>query len=72
MLDVEQPLDGRAVGAHPLDRLARRRSRAEADGQLVRRRRRRAGCTATRVAWAPKRTSSRSLRVRGERPVQPK
>ena len=36
------------------------------------RRRRRAGAPTTRAACAPKRTSSRSLRVRGERPVQPK
>ena len=43
-----------------------------ADAQLVLARRRRCSSTTTRAAPAPKRTSSRSLRVRGERPVQPK
>ena len=67
VLDVEQPLHGSAVGAHALGL-----SRLEADAQLVAGVRRRRDAPLTRVARCPKRTSSRSLRVRGERPVQPK
>ena len=70
-LDVEQALDGRAVGGHPLDGLRSAAGVPKPTRQLVRVTVV-ARCTATRVACAPKRTSSRSLRVRGERPVQPK
>ena len=66
-VDVEQALDGRAVGAHPLGLPG-----LEADRELVRRRPRRR--RARPPAWrpAPKRTTSRSFAVRHERPVQPK